>query len=162
MTLVGNTPERPNLVASLKGERDGPVLGLLGHVDTVLAHPEEWQHDPWSGELVDGVVWGRGAQDMKNQVAAQVAAAIDLALSGWRPTAGELKIMSVVDEETGGGEGAIWLTDNHPQLARCDYLINEGGGALVPFDGQELYGVCTSEKGIARFTITTAGAAGHA
>lgn len=162
VTLSGRTPERPNLVASLKGEQEGPTLGLLGHVDTVLADPAEWQHDPWSGELVDGFVWGRGTQDMKMQVAAQVAAAIELVKSGWRPAAGELKIITVVDEETGGGDGAIWLTNNHPDLARCDYLLNEGGGALIPYDGHELYGVCTSEKGVARFTISTNGAAGHA
>lgn len=162
VTLVGSTPQRPNLVASLKGAAEGPVLGLLGHVDTVLADPAQWRHDPWSGELVDGFVWGRGAQDMKMQVAAQVSAAIELAQSGWRPAKGELKIITVVDEETGGGEGAIWLTANHTDLARCDYLLNEGAGAVIPFDGQELYGVCTSEKGIARFTISTVGAAGHA
>ena len=162
VTLIGRTPERPNLVASLKGGGQRPVLGLLGHVDTVLADATEWRHDPWSGDLIDGFVWGRGAQDMKMQVASQVAAAVELARSGWRPAQGELKIIAVVDEETGGGDGAIWLTANHPELVRCDYLLNEGAGALIPFDGQELYGVCTSEKGIARFTLSTSGAAGHA
>lgn len=162
VALVGKTTARPNLVATLSGDADGPVLGLLGHVDTVLADPAQWQHDPWSGDLVDGVVWGRGAQDMKMQVAAQVAAAIELAQSGWRPARGALKVIAVVDEETGGGEGAVWLTATHPELARCDYLLNEGGGAVIPYEGQELYGVCTSEKGVARFEISTIGEAGHA
>lgn len=160
VTFAGSRPERPNLVASLKGG-EGPVLGLLGHVDTVLANASEWQRDPWSGDLVDGLVWGRGAQDMKMQVAAQVAAAIALARSGWRPR-GELKVICVVDEETGGGEGAIWLCEYEPDLARCDYLLNEGAGALIPFDGRRLFGVCTGEKGVARFEITASGAAGHA
>src|SRR6187551_719878 len=62
--LLGAVPERPNLVARLRGEADGPTLCLLGHVDTVLAHREEWTHDPWSGEVVDGFLWGRGAVDM--------------------------------------------------------------------------------------------------
>ncbi|MDX6731142.1 MAG: hypothetical protein QOC54_1090, partial [Baekduia sp.] len=160
--LLGRTPERPNLVARLRGEADGPVLGLLSHVDTVLANPEEWQRDPWSGDLVDGEVWGRGAQDMKSQTAAEVAAALDLALSGWRPARGDLLVIVVVDEETGGEDGAIWLTQNHPELVRCDYLLNEGAGSVIPHGDERLYGVCIAEKGIFRFRVTTRGAAGHA
>jgi acetylornithine deacetylase/succinyl-diaminopimelate desuccinylase-like protein len=160
--LRGRTPERPNLVARLRGTADGPVLGLLSHVDTVLADPAEWQRDPWSGDLVDGEVWGRGAQDMKSQTAAEVAAALDLAESGWRPAHGDLLVIVVVDEENGGGEGAIWLTENHPELVRCDFLLNEGGGTVIPHGDQRLYGVCTAEKGVFRFSLTTRGRAGHA
>src|SRR5215210_2049069 len=61
--LLGRTEGRPNLVARLRGRGDGPTLGLLSHVDTVLAMPEEWSHDPWSGDVADGCVWGRGAID---------------------------------------------------------------------------------------------------
>jgi acetylornithine deacetylase/succinyl-diaminopimelate desuccinylase-like protein len=160
--LLGRTEARPNLVARLRGAADGPILGLLSHVDTVLADPAEWQRDPWSGDLVDGEVWGRGAQDMKSQTAAEVAAALDLARSGWRPARGDLLVIVVVDEETGGEEGAIWLTETHPDKVRCDYLLNEGAGSLLPHRGERLYGVCTAEKGVFRFTLTTRGAAGHA
>ena len=160
--LRGRTPQRPNLVARLRGRADGPVLGLLSHVDTVLADPAEWQHDPWSGDLVDGEIWGRGAQDMKSQTAAEVVAAIDLAHSGWRPAHGDLLVIVVVDEETGGQEGAIWLTENHPELVRCDFLLNEGAGTVIPHGDERLYGVCTAEKGVFRFTLTARGAAGHA
>jgi acetylornithine deacetylase/succinyl-diaminopimelate desuccinylase-like protein len=160
--LLGRTPERPNLVARLRGKAAGPVLGLLSHVDTVLADPAEWQRDPWSGDLVDGEVWGRGAQDMKSQTAAEVAAALDLARSGWRPAHGDLLVLVVVDEETGGEEGAIWLTQEHPELVRCDFLLNEGAGTLIPHGDERLYGVCTAEKGVFRFSLTTRGAAGHA
>src|SRR5438067_8234398 len=100
--LLGAVEERPNLVADLQGSGDGPTLCYLGHVDTVLADPSEWTHDPWSGEVADGFLWGRGALDMKSQVAAEVVAAASLARSGWRPAAGELLIVAVVDEETGG------------------------------------------------------------
>jgi acetylornithine deacetylase/succinyl-diaminopimelate desuccinylase-like protein len=162
VTLVGRTPERPNLVARLRGAAEGPVLGLLSHVDTVLADPGEWRRDPWSGDLVDGEVWGRGAQDMKSQTAAEAAAALDLAASGWRPARGDLLVIVVVDEETGGEEGAIWLTENHPDLVRCDYLLNEGGGTVIPHGDERLYGVCTAEKGVFRLALTTRGAAGHA
>ncbi|WP_445148133.1 M20/M25/M40 family metallo-hydrolase [Baekduia sp. Peel2402] len=162
VSLVGRTPERPNLVARLRGEADGPVLGLLSHVDTVLADPAEWSRDPWSGDLVDGVVWGRGAQDMKSQTAAECAAALELAQSGWRPPHGDLLVVVVVDEETGGEDGAIWLTENHPNLVRCDFLLNEGAGTVIPHGDERLYGVCIAEKGVFRFSITTRGAAGHA
>src|SRR5215217_3337508 len=126
VSLLGRTDERPNLVARLRGAAEGPVLCLLSHVDTVLATPEDWTHGPWSGDVADGFVWGRGALDMKSQVAAEIAAAISLARSGWRPARGELLVVSVVDEETGGALGAKWITENHPDKVRCDYLLNEG------------------------------------
>ncbi|MBW3654378.1 MAG: M20/M25/M40 family metallo-hydrolase, partial [Actinobacteria bacterium] len=94
--LLGAQPERPNLVARLRGRADGPVLCLLSHVDTVLATPSDWTHDPWSGDLADGCVWGRGALDMKSQTAAEVTAALSLARSGWRPAQGDLLVVVVV------------------------------------------------------------------
>src|ERR671938_206500 len=94
--LLGRTEERPNLVARLRGAGDGPTLCLLSHVDTVLATPEEWTHDPWSGDVADGCVWGRGALDMKSQTAAEVAAAVALAREGFQPR-GDLLVVAVVD-----------------------------------------------------------------
>jgi acetylornithine deacetylase/succinyl-diaminopimelate desuccinylase-like protein len=160
--LLGAEPGRPNLVARLRGESDGPTLCYLGHVDTVLANPAEWSHDPWSGDLADGFIWGRGALDMKSQVAAEIAAGCSLARSGWRPARGELLIVAVVDEETGGELGAQWITENHPEKVRCDLLVNEGGGAFFEYAGNRCYGVCCAEKGVFRFTVSTDGVAGHA
>ncbi len=160
--LLGAVPERPNLVARLKGKSDGPSLCYLGHVDTVLADASEWTRDPWSGEIADGCLWGRGSLDMKSQVAAEVAAAAGLAREGWRPARGELLIVAVVDEETGGELGAKWLCETHPEKVRCDMLLNEGGGPYFELDGQRYYGVCCAEKGVFRFTVTTNGSAGHA
>ncbi len=174
VTLVGRTQERPNLVARLRGQAStnadgfavagtgGPTLCLLSHVDTVLADPAAWSRDPWSGDLHDGYVWGRGALDMKSQTAAEVAAALGLARAGWRPSRGELLVVVVVDEETGGGEGARWLCEHHPDLVRCDLLLNEGAGTVIPYDGRRVYGVCVAEKGVFRFRLTTEGVAGHA
>jgi acetylornithine deacetylase/succinyl-diaminopimelate desuccinylase-like protein len=159
---VAADDERPNLVATLEGSESGPTLCYLGHVDTVLAEPSEWRHDPWSGDVADGYVWGRGALDMKSQVAAEAVAATALAKTGWRPRRGALKLVFVSDEETGGNIGADWLTANHPELARCDMLINEGGGEFFEVDGQRRYGVCCGEKGVFRFTLTARGTAGHA
>src|SRR5436305_2755765 len=155
---------RPNLVADLKadGAADGPVLCYLGHVDTVLADPSEWRHDPWSGNVEDGFLGGRGALDMQSQGAAEAVAAASLARTGWRPAAGSLKLVFVSDEETGGDVGAHWLTDAHPDRVRCDMLLNEGGGEVFEFGGQRRYGVCCAEKGIFRFKLTARGAAGHA
>ncbi len=160
--LLGAEPDRPNLVARLRGERDGPTLCYLGHVDTVLADPADWTHDPWSGDLADGCIWGRGALDMKSQVAAEIAAAASLARSGWRPARGELLIVAVVDEETGGALGAEWIAQTHPERVRCDMLVNEGAGAVFEYGGARRYGVCCAEKGVFRFTVTTGGVAGHA
>ncbi len=160
--LLAAVEERPNLVATLEGEGDGPTLCFLGHVDTVLADPSEWRHDPWSGEVFDGFLWGRGALDMKSQVAAEAVAGVQLAQSGWRPRRGCLKLVFVSDEETGGDLGAHWLTENHPDKVRCDMLLNEGGGEVFEYRGRRRYGVCCAEKGIFRFNITARGAAGHA
>ena len=162
VAILAADPARPNLVATLDGQGDGPVLCLLGHVDTVLADATEWRHDPWSGELADGFVWGRGALDMKNQVAAEAVAAASLARQGWRPAAGALKLVFVSDEETGGEVGAHWLTDTHPDKVRCDFLLNEGAGEVFQYGGRRRYGVCCAEKGIFRFNVTALGAAGHA
>jgi acetylornithine deacetylase/succinyl-diaminopimelate desuccinylase-like protein len=164
--LIGAEPERPNLIARLRAEgaagADGPALCYLGHLDTVLADPADWSHDPWAADLADGFIWGRGALDMKDQVAAEVAGAASLARSGWRPATGELLLVAVVDEETGGSLGAQWLTQEHPEKVRCDLLINEGGGSLFEYAGRRYYGVCCAEKGVFRFTVSTDGVAGHA
>ena len=119
--LLAAEPERPNLVARLRGS-DGPTLTILGHIDTVRADPEEWSRDPWSGELVDGWIWGRGALDMKGQVASEVAACLELGRSGWRP-AGELLLVLTADEEAGGGLGAQWLCETHPNRVRSDFVV---------------------------------------
>jgi acetylornithine deacetylase/succinyl-diaminopimelate desuccinylase-like protein len=160
--LMGAEPERPNLVARLAGGEPGPVLGYLSHVDTVLAEPEDWTRDPWSGDLHDGFVWGRGAIDMKSQTAAEAVAAAMLARSGWRPARGELKVIAVVDEEVGGYLGARWLTEQRPDAARVDWLLNEGGGQLMPFGDRRLFGVGCAEKGTYRFRVRARGIAGHA
>ncbi|HEX4108573.1 MAG TPA: M20/M25/M40 family metallo-hydrolase [Solirubrobacteraceae bacterium] len=163
VSLYAATEQRPNVVARLRGTDDGPTLCLLSHIDTVLADPDAWSHDPWSGELIDGFVWGRGALDMKSQTAAEVAAAASLARSGWRPAHGDLLVVCVVDEEVGGALGAEWICEHHPDSVRCDMLLNEGGGWRAELDGgQALYGVGCAEKGVFRFKVITRGVAGHA
>ncbi|HEY0633341.1 MAG TPA: M20/M25/M40 family metallo-hydrolase, partial [Thermoleophilaceae bacterium] len=125
--LLAAVEGRPNLVARLRAASDGPRLALLGHVDTVLADADDWSVDPWSGEIRDDCVWGRGALDMKSQVAAEVAAACSLAEEGWRPESGELLVIVTADEEAGAVHGAKWLCEQMPDRVRCDFVVNEGG-----------------------------------
>jgi acetylornithine deacetylase/succinyl-diaminopimelate desuccinylase-like protein len=159
--LDGAEPERPNLVARYHGGEDGPALGYLSHVDTVLADAEDWTADPWGGERRDGFLYGRGTIDMKSQTAAEAVAAARLARDGAR-FKGELKVIAVADEETGGRLGAKWITEQRPDLARVDYLLNEGAGAIMPYGDRRLYGVCVAEKGTFRFNVSTTGTAAHA
>jgi acetylornithine deacetylase/succinyl-diaminopimelate desuccinylase-like protein len=159
--LLGATPERPNLIARLRGAADGPSLCFLSHMDTVYATPSEWSHEPWSGDLADGHVWGRGALDMKSQTAAEAAAAAAIARAGG-PAAGELLVICVADEEAGGEWGAQWLTEQHPDKVRCDMLVNEGGGTHFDLEDRRYYGVCCAEKGVFRMMVSTEGVAGHA
>jgi acetylornithine deacetylase/succinyl-diaminopimelate desuccinylase-like protein len=160
--LLSAEPGRPNLVARLQGERPGPTLCLLGHVDTVPADPAEWSFDPWIGDVAAGEVRGRGAQDMKDQVAAEVAAAAGLGREGWRPRHGELLVVATADEEMGAGAGARWLCREHPDKVRSDYVLNEGGGVSFLLGGRRFYTLCVGEKGVFRFKVRTRGRAGHA
>ncbi|MGI9019878.1 MAG: M20/M25/M40 family metallo-hydrolase [Solirubrobacterales bacterium] len=159
--LHAEDPERPNLLARLRGEGEGPTLCLLGHADTVPADASEWSFSPWAGDVVDGEVRGRGAQDMKDQVAAEAAACIALAREGWRPR-GELLFVCTADEEAGAILGAKWLCEEHPEKVRADLVINEGGGPCFEIDGRRLYTLCVGEKGVRRFHLRTHGKAGHA
>jgi acetylornithine deacetylase/succinyl-diaminopimelate desuccinylase-like protein len=159
--VLAEIPERPNLIARLTGAEPGPNLALISHVDTVPAVPSEWEHDPWSGDLVDGYVWGRGALDMKDQVAAETAACIALGASGWRPARGDLILVVAADEETGAHHGAQWLCREHPEAVECEWVVNEGAGEMVEFDGRNLFTLSVGEKGTFRFTIRATGTAGH-
>ena len=160
--LLAAEPGRPNLVARLSGESAGPTLCLLSHVDTVPADPAEWSFDPWAGDVVAGQVRGRGAQDMKDQVAAEVAAAAALGREGWRPARGDLLVVVTADEEMGAAAGAQWLCREHPDKVRSDYVLNEGGGTSFEVDGRRFYPLCVGEKGPCRFLLRARGVAGHA
>jgi acetylornithine deacetylase/succinyl-diaminopimelate desuccinylase-like protein len=159
--LIAKVPERANLVARLEGG-DGPSLLFLGHTDVVLADPAEWSVPPFSGELRDGMVWGRGALDMKSEVAANAVAIASLTREGFRPS-GDLIFAATADEEAGAGFGLEWLCEEHPDAVRCDFAINEGGGSRVELeDGRPIYEATVAEKMTAPFRILVKGRSGHA
>src|SRR5438045_5177012 len=139
--LYAKVPERANLVARIPGRGEGPRLVLLSHTDTVLADAAEWQLDPWSGELKEGEVWGRGALDMKGQVAANAVAIASLAREGFEPN-GDLILAATADEEVGDDFGLSWLCSAHANAIRCDFAINEGAGDRIELAGGVFY-ICS-------------------
>jgi acetylornithine deacetylase/succinyl-diaminopimelate desuccinylase-like protein len=159
--LYARVPERANLVARLPGRGEGPSLLFLSHTDVVFADAAEWSADPFGGELRDGEVWGRGALDMKGQVAASAVALATLAREGFEP-AGDLIFAATADEEVGAGFGAQWLCDAHPDAVRCDYLINEGSGERLELGGMPFYMCSVAEKMSAPFVLRVRGRSGHA
>ena len=159
--LYAKDPERANLVARIPGNADGPRLMLLSHTDTVLADPGEWVVDPWSGEVRDGQVWGRGALDMKGQVAASAVTIASLAREGFEP-GGDLIFAACADEEVGAGFGLQWLCEAHADAVRAEYCVNEGAGDRLVLDGRAFYACSTAEKMSSPFRITVYGRSGHA
>lgn len=159
--LFARVPERANLVARIPGRGDGPTLLFLSHTDVVLADASEWSADPFGGELRDGEVWGRGALDMKGQVAASAVAIASLAREGFEP-AGDLVFAATADEEVGAGFGAQWLCEAHPDAVRCDYLVNEGSGDRLELGGKAFYICSVAEKMSAPFLLRVRGRSGHA
>jgi acetylornithine deacetylase/succinyl-diaminopimelate desuccinylase-like protein len=158
--LYARVPERANIVARIPG-RGGPTLALISHTDTVRADPEEWTVDPWSGELREGEIWGRGALDMKSHVAAAAVAVATLAREGFVP-AGDVIFVASADEEVGEDFGLSWLCANHPDAIRADYCVNEGGGDRLVIGGRPAYLCGTAEKMSSPFLLRVHGRSGHA
>ena len=158
--LYARVPERANLVARIPGRGSGPSLALLSHTDVVLAAADEWERDPFGGELVGDEIWGRGALDMKGEVAASAVALATLAREGWRGD-GDLIFIAAADEEVGAGFGLEWLVGAHPDAVRADYSVNEGSGDRIELGGRVLYLCSTAEKMSSPFELRVHGRSGH-
>ena len=162
--LVAREPHRANIVARIPGAtRGADSLAFVGHTDVVPADPRDWTHPPFEAVLDDdGWLWGRGAVDMKNEVAARAVALAELARTGFRPS-GDLWFLAVADEEDGFADvGMRWLLQERPDI-RPTHSINEGGGErLTLSDGREMLGLSVGEKGTLPVRITALGEAGHA
>ncbi len=160
--IVAEDPERPNLVARLRGRGDAPPLLLQGHVDVVTTADQRWSRDPFGGEIADGCVWGRGALDMKGGVAMMLAAVLRIAGEG-SPLAGDVVLAILSDEETGGDLGARFLVESHPELFQgIEFALGEFGGIPTRIGDRKFYLVQVAEKQICWLRVAVKGDGGHA
>jgi len=161
--LLERTPGRANVVARIEGTDPAqPALLLHGHLDVVPAEPADWSVHPFSGEVRDGVLWGRGAVDMKNAVAVLVAVARGLARTGRRP-ARDVVLAFTADEEDSAADGAAFLAGRHAGLFDgCTEGLGESGAfTFHAAPGLRLYPVGAAERGTAWLKLTARGTAGH-
>jgi acetylornithine deacetylase/succinyl-diaminopimelate desuccinylase-like protein len=155
-------PGRRSVLAKIEGsDPDAPSLLLMGHTDVVPVNVEGWSRDPFSGELEDGMVWGRGAVDMLNLTASMAVAFRKLADSGFTPR-GTISYLAVADEEARGVWGADWLIDHELDDVKADYVITESGGFQVPTANGTRLPVMVEEKGTYWSKLTVRGTPGHA
>jgi acetylornithine deacetylase/succinyl-diaminopimelate desuccinylase-like protein len=154
-------PGRTSLITRIEGrDRQAPTLLLMGHTDVVPVNATGWQRDPFGGELVDGIVWGRGAIDMLNLTSTMAVATRRLAASGFRPR-GTLIYLAVADEEAGGVLGAGHLVEHEPEAVQCDYVVTESGGVPVPTPSGPKLRVSVGEKGGNWRRLVVHGTPGH-
>jgi len=160
--LIARDPARANLVARIRGRATGPSLALVGHTDVVPADdPEAWTHPPFAGHVDDaGYIWGRGAADMKNELATRAVAMAALGRAGFRGN-GDLVLIAEADEEDGSeAVGMRWLVEARPDLA-TDYALNEGSAERLELrDGRTIVPVTVGEKGACAAVVTALGEAG--
>ncbi|MFJ6389687.1 M20/M25/M40 family metallo-hydrolase [Streptomyces sp. NPDC091972] len=156
-------PGRASTVARIAGEDPSrPALLIHGHLDVVPANAQDWTHHPFSGEVADGCVWGRGAVDMKDMDAMTLAVVRDRLRSGRRPPR-DIVLAFLADEEAGGTYGARHLVDHHPDLFEgvTEAISEVGGFSFTVNEQRRLYLIQTAEKGMHWMKLTVAGTAGH-
>jgi acetylornithine deacetylase/succinyl-diaminopimelate desuccinylase-like protein len=160
--LDGPDPERLNLIARLPGTGDGPSLMLMAHTDVVPAPLANWTVPPFDATLRDGHLVGRGAVDMKNELAARAVALAGFARSGQRP-GGDVVLVAESDEERNTSDvGMSWLVRERPDL-KCDFALNEGGGQLLTLaDGRQVMTISVGEKKVTSLRLRVQGRSAHA
>jgi acetylornithine deacetylase/succinyl-diaminopimelate desuccinylase-like protein len=160
-TLLAKSPNRPNLIARLKGQGSAPPFLLYGHVDVVTTLGQVWTHPPFEGKVVDGYVWGRGALDMKGGVAMMLAAFLRAKAEGLS-LSGDVVLAILSDEEAGSDYGAKYLVENHPeQFKGIRYALGEFGGATIHMGKKKLYPIMVAEKQICWMKAYVRGPGGH-
>ena len=158
--ITESEPGRGNVTARLKGG-DESALMLLGHTDVVAVEPDKWSRAPFGGDLHEGYIWGRGALDMKNMVAAELMVFLLLKRQGIALNR-DVIYAATADEEAGkGNHGVGWLIDHHPEQVDAKYVLTEGGGGDFYVNGQHFYTCQTGQKGIFRFRLEAKGQPGH-
>ena len=155
-------PGRTNLIARWPGRDPAlPALLLHAHLDVVPADPAAWTHAPFAGDIDEGMLWGRGAVDMKDFAAMIVAALRRLVGEGFQPDR-DVVLAFFADEEAGSDLGSSWLVDEHPEVfAGVDTALGEGGGYSIDIAGGRAYFMNTGEKGVLTLELTARGTAGH-
>lgn len=162
-TIYESAPNRCNVIAHIEGaDTSRPGLVVHGHIDVVPANAADWSVDPFAAEIRDGMIWGRGAVDMKNVDAMILAIVRKWARTGYKPPR-NIVLAFFADEEAGMTFGSRWMAAEHPEVfAGCTEAISEVGGFSVTVgDGKRLYFVEAAQKGIHWMKLTAAGRAGH-
>ena len=160
-TLIARNPERPNLVARLKGAGKVPPLLLYAHTDVVTTAGQKWTYPPFEARIADGYIWGRGALDNKHTVAMYLAAILKAKAEGLTPP-GDVIFAATVDEENTCEDGAKFLVAEHPQLFDgVRYALGEFGGFNMTVTGKRFYLIQIGEKQVCPARITFHGPGGH-
>ena len=157
--LLGDNPDRLNFVARLRGSGSARPLLLMAHTDVVPADRSQWSVDPFAGLIRENFIYGRGAQDDKSLLAAELAVLVELKRRGVRLER-DIILLAEADEEA-GSTGIQWLIQNVWPKIDADFAINEGGFAMVTPSGKRLFQIQTSEKIPTRVILTARGTAGH-
>ncbi len=162
VTRYESAPGKVIIYSRLKGAGQGKPILLLHHMDVVPADASRWKVDPFSGSLIDGEIWGRGAMDMKGLGIVHLFAFLELKRQGI-PLARDIIFMAVPDEEVGGALGTGWMTQNHYAELDPEYVLDEGGfGSPDQFaDGKLVYGISVAEKKVVWIKLKAEGVAGH-
>lgn len=159
--IVAKDPSRPNLIASIRGAGNAPGLLMQGHVDVVPTAGQPWSKDPFSGDIHDGFIWGRGSLDMKSGIVMMVDALLRLAASDHEP-AGDIVFAALADEEAGSEFGAKFLVNEHPDLFDgIRYSVGEFGGFPLTLGGVRFYPIQIAERSSVVFRLTIRGDGGH-
>ncbi len=159
--VLESDKNRGNVIVRMEGKGEGPSLLLLSHLDVVPADPKRWSFDPFCGEIKDDYVLGRGAIDCKGLVAVE-AMIMRLLAEEKKAPKGDIIFAATADEEKGGIKGVKWLIENHPDLIKADFVINEGGGIPIKIGDRLLYTIQVAEKGVFVVKIKTFGKPAHA
>jgi acetylornithine deacetylase/succinyl-diaminopimelate desuccinylase-like protein len=152
-------PKRANLLARIPGKNKGKPVVLLSHIDVVPAKAEEWEVPPFSGEVRDGFIYGRGAIDMKSQTICQLLAFAKLQKEGAKPER-DIIYLATCDEEVGGQHGVEYMLKNVDELRNASFVLSEGG-CIVDENGRLHAQVSVAEKKLSQFMIRAKGTGGH-
>jgi acetylornithine deacetylase/succinyl-diaminopimelate desuccinylase-like protein len=159
--LVESESGRGSLIARLQGDGSRAPLLLLSHIDVVPAEKGKWSYPPFSGKVVEGEIWGRGALDCKSLGIMQAMVLI-LAKRSGLPLQRDVVLAATADEERGGTFGVDWLFQHRPDLLKAEAVLNEGGGVGMSRNGKNFYLCQVAEKGPCWLRLTFRGSPGHA